>query len=267
MPFHLLAYNDSLTGVPAANEDVAAVADAEFSTRNSHYIFTEQYNLLAAYHGGATATEARFNAPSLNALARAQIWPPNVSATILADPNIFDLRDSPMPLPENEEIAIEASNAAAGAEQTHVFLWIAPPGWNMNVPRGLQKMVIAATGAVAGTANVWGTLGNLTFSENLRGGWYTIWGMQCFDAGTLAARLILSKPFIHQGRKFRPGIICQEARANKPWMAQMGGLGVFGKFHSFEPPQIEIMANATAASAQVIRLGVTWHGETEPSIG
>jgi hypothetical protein len=267
MPFHMLAYRAALAA-GAASADIAALADSEFTTRNSHFIFTEPYNLAALYYQAASATAARFNVSSLNALARAQIWPLNASATVPADPVIMDMRDMPMPLPENEEVAVEGSNSlACMTEQTTALLWIVPPNYNRNIPRGLQTMVIAATGAVAGVANVWSALGNLTFTENLRGGWYTLWGAQFFDAGTIAMRFIFARPFLHQGRKFRPGVISQEAVANKPLLAQMGGFGVLGKFHSFEPPQIEILANATAASAQVIRLGITWHGDSEPSIG
>lgn len=260
MGYHLLMYEEAL-GVAAADSDLDAVPDAEISNRNSHFILSEQFNLIAIYYMAASATRARLNVPTLNAIARHQIWPVDRSATVIADPSVPDLRDYPIALPLNEEIAVEGSNdLGAATENSTCFLFIAPPNWTRNLPRGLARVQVRATGAVAGVAQSWSLLGNLTFAENLRGGWYSIIGANCFDAGTLALRFVFPKPEIHQGRKLRPGIICQETIGNKPWPLNRGGLGVLGSFHSFEPPQIEIYANATAASTQEIRLDLVYHG-------
>jgi hypothetical protein len=44
----------------------------------------------------------------------------------------------------------------------------------------------------------------------------------------------------------------------------MGGLGEWGRFHSQEPPQIELFALATAASAQIIFLDLVYLGDAPP---
>lgn len=266
MPFHLLAYEEALAA-GAANSDLDAVPDSEFSQRNSHFIFTEMYNALAFYYQAASATLARLNVPSINAIGRHQIYPFFRSATIPSDWRVQDFRSYPMPLPENEELAIEGSNnLACGTENSTAFLWIAPPSWNMNLPRGLARLTVRATSSVAGVAQAWSSLGNLTFADNLRGGWYSIVGAALFDAGVLAARFVLAKPAIYGGRKFRPGVISMEALGNTPNPIGINGFGVLGRFHSFEPPQVEVYANATGASTQEWWLDLVWHGEVEPSL-
>lgn len=266
MPFHLLAYEEALAA-GAAFSDLDAVPDSEFSQRNNHFIFTENYNALAFYYQAASATRARLNVPSINAVARHQLYPFHRSATIPNDYRLQDFREYPFPLPENEELAVEGSNdLACGTENSTAFIWIAPPSWNMNLPRGLKRVTVGATSSVAGVAQSWSALGNLTFNENLRGGWYTIVGAACFDAGVLAARFVLAKPAIYNGRKFRPGVVAMEALGDRPNPYGLNMFGVLGRFHSFEPPQVEVYANASGASSQVWWLDLVWHGEVEPSV-
>jgi hypothetical protein len=264
MSYHLLAYEEALAA-GAALSDLDAVPDSEFTRRNDHFIFTEQYNALAFYYQAASATLARLNVPSINAVARHQIYPFFRSATIPTDWRFQDFRMMPMALPENEELAVEGSNnLGCGTENSTCFIWVAPPQWNMNLPRGIQRLTIRATASAAGTAQAWGSLANLTFSENLRGGWYSLVGAAFFDAGTLALRFVFAKPRIYNGRKFRPGVLSMEALGNTPNIHGLNAFGVIGKFHSFEPPQIEIFANATAASTQELWLDLVWHGDSEP---
>ncbi len=265
--FHLLAYNAAL-GVNAADTALAGVADPIFSRRgtNNNFIFTQRYRILGAFYHAASATRARLNSPTLNAIGRMQVWPVERSATIPDDPGWLDVRPYPVDIPQNEEVGVEGSNdLGAATEQSQMFLWVAPPSHDLNLPRGQQRLIVRATGAVAGVAQSWSGLGNIVFAENLRGGWYTLLGAQCFDAGTLALRFIFPAAQFGAGSNLRPGILCQEAIGNKPLPANMGGFGAMGRFHSFEPPQIEIFANATAASAQEIRLDLVYHGDGMPA--
>lgn len=265
--FALLAYEEAL-GVAAADTDLDRVPDAEFSSRNDHFIFSEQYMLLAAHYMAVSATRSRLNIPTLNGIGRHQLWPVERSATIADDPGWADYRESPILLPMNEELAVEGSNdLGAATENSTCFLWLSQPGWTRNLPRGIQRLTVRATGAVAGVAQAWSALGALTFAENLKGGWYSLLGAQLFDAGTLALRFVFDQPILAQGgRKMRPGVLCTEALGNKPLEANLGGFGVLGQFHTFSPPQIEIYANATAASTQEIRLDLAYHGDSRQSV-
>lgn len=260
--FHMLAAQGSINS--ATDVALAGVADSEFSRQGNNFVFSEQYNLLAAYGRGLTLTDIRLNVPSINQYARHHINSYNRSATNPANPVVHDYRDQPIELPVYEQVIVEAANTAAGADQNDVFLWIAPPSFNRNIPKGAQRLTLQATGAVAGVAQAWAGPGALTFAENIKSGWYSIVGMIPVDAGTLAVRLIFSKPFMNAGRKMRPGALTLEALANFPWWPQMGGFGEWGRFHSQEPPQIEIYANATGASTQVINLDCVYIGSSPP---
>lgn len=264
--FHLLAYNGALAAA-AANTQLSAVADSEFSRRGTtpSFVLSEEFALLWAAYLAASATDVRLDVPTLNAIFRHHVYPFNRSATVPSNPNVADMRDYPLTLPTYEELQVQGSNdLGSSTEQSQLFMAIAPTTFNKNLPRGERRMVARATGAVAGVAQSWSSPGNVTFDENLRNGWYSIVGTQLFDAGTLAFRWIFSKPMMHQGRKLRPGGLAMEAVANVPWVPQMGGLGEWGRFHSQEPPQLEIFANASAASAQILRVDMVYLGSGNP---
>lgn len=264
MGFHMLAYSASL-GAGAANTDVAAVADDNFTRRNSHYIFSERYKILAAFVNGVNASAGRLNVPTINAFARHHLWPVEIVATVPDWPGISDYRDYPIEIPTREELAIEGSNTDAGAQQFNALLWMGDDKWNRNLPRGQQRLTIRATGAVAGIAASWSTVGAITFAENLRGGYYTLAGAQCFDAGTLAVRFVFARNDPAGLKTMRPGILCTEAVGNSPLKENMGGFGALGAFDSDEPPQIQIFANATGASTQEMRLDLIYHGNSTPA--
>ena len=257
---HLLAYNASL-GVAAANADVAMVADQEFTARNNHLLTQDDFRLLAAAYLAASATGARISAPTLNGFARHHIWPIHRSATIPDDPRLQDMRMNPLRLPAGEEIAVEASNdLGAATERSTAFLWLAGPSWSTTIPTGIQRLTVRATYSITTTAYSWSALGALTFAENLRGGRYTIVGLNVFDANSLAVRLVFGRGNMVNGRRMRPGVLCQNAVSDRPNPVFMGGLGVYGEFLTIEPPQVEVYATNTAAHAGECRVDLIYSG-------
>lgn len=268
MGFHLLANNGSTT-TTTTNGALAGVADPEFTRQGAGntYRFSEDYQLIINFALGTTITDVRLNMPTINAIARHHVRPINAAGvTVPSNPQVQDLRDYPLRLPKYEDMIWEASQSATATINGTVLNWIAPLDFNKNLPRGERRIVLRATASAAGTANVWGALASLSFAENLRSGWYAIVGCQCFDAGSLAFRLNFAKPTIVNGRKLRPGGICEEAAGNIPLALQMGGLGEWGRFHSAEPPQIEVLSNATAASAQVLDMDCVYMGDSGPGL-
>lgn len=264
MGFQIVAYSASLAA-GAANLDVAAVPDDIFSRRNSHYIFSERYRILAAFVNGVSVTDARLNVPTVNAFGRHHIWPLEQSATIPDWPGIADYRDDPLSIPLREELAVEGSNNDIGAQQFNALLWLGDDKWNRNLPKGQQRLVVRATGAVAGVAASWSGVGAIAFAENLRGGYYSLVGAQCFCAGVLAIRFQFPRNDPAGAKALRPGILCTEAIANSPLRENKGGFGVLGTFDSDEPPQIQIFSNATGAKTQEIRLDLVYHGNNVPA--
>jgi hypothetical protein len=116
--FHLAAYTTAFAGA-ATLQDMTAAVDGAFTQRNGHLTFTSPMKLLAAHYTGALVTAAQLSVPSINAIAPHNIYPPNLAITELTNPNIQDLRDWPLQLPLEEEIAVQAT--ASGAEQENAF--------------------------------------------------------------------------------------------------------------------------------------------------
>lgn len=258
--FQVLAYNASL-GAAASNADVAAVSDPNFSTRNGHFILTEPYALLAAYYNALTVTTARLNVPTINGVGRHLIEPVSQSASIVSRQYIQDMRDYPLALPMNEEIALEGSNGAAGAEVSTGILFIGSQGWNRNLPRGILRLLIRATASPTGLLNNWSNDANITFSDNLKGGWYSVVGLRVQGAAVIAARLNFKNGNVVNGRKLLPGCPGQQAVGDFPNPLFMGGMGVYGSFHSFEPPAIAVFTSAAGAVTCEIRLDVIYQGD------
>lgn len=264
MSFHLLAYAKAAMTAGASFEQLSAIADPEFSNRGATpaLILSEDYDLIWSHVLATSFTDARLNVPTINAIGRHHFFPGSRAAVILTNPNVQDLREYPLALPKLEQIIAEASNnLGSSTEACTLFMAISPRNNRTNIPRGQRRLQLAFTGAVAGVAGAWSSLGNVTFAENLRTGYYSVVGCNIFDAGTLAFRLVFPRAEMVNGKRMRPGGLCMEAVSNVPWAPQMGGLGTWGRFHSFEPPQLEIYANATASSAQVGILDVVYEGE------
>lgn len=258
--FTVLAYFENL-GAAAADSDVNAVSDQEWTQRNNHFIFTDEVRLLGTFVHAASVTRARLNVPSLNAYARHQLWPIHRSATIPSDPRLGDYRNFPLRLPQNEELAVEGSNDAGAGEDFWSYFWLGTSNWNMQLPSALQRFTARATYAITSVDSAWSPLGNLTFAENLRGGMYAVLGMNVFDANAMLARLVFPRGNTYGGRRMRPGCLVQNAVGDTPNPMFMGGLGLWGTFHSFEPPQVEILANNAAAHTGEVRLDLAYLGE------
>jgi hypothetical protein len=260
MPFHLLNYG-VLGGVNDANVDMTAAVDTVFTARNNHYIFSEPYNIIALAALGANMTRVRSNIPTWNAIGRHMVHPVRRSATIPDLPAVQDLRDFPLSLPQNEEVAWEESNnLGAATERETLFIWLATQDWSRNITRGTQLIMLRATATITTIANTWSGLNAITMVDSIRGGWYTVVGSVVQAANTLAFRFFFPRSNYQGGRQLRPGSLAQDAIGNYFWDQQMGYLGAWGRFHSFELPQIEVYATAAASTAHEIRLLVAYEG-------
>lgn len=263
--FHLAAYSEE-AAIAAVNQDIAAAIDGEFTVRNEHLIFTEPINLIGIKAMGVGMSNPRFNVPTLNAIARPMIFPFDVSATVPSPQTLIDLRDYPMPMPMNEDIAIESSNTDAAAQQASFFLGLSPPGWNRNLPRGLARLTVRATAAVTDVAFAWSTEGNLTFIENLKGGWYSVVGCYVIEPDLQAFRIVFPNGNIYNQRRMRPGGIGIEALGDLPATLFNSDTGEWGRFHSFEPPRLQLFSGVAGASTQEVLLDLIFLGEAGPRV-
>lgn len=264
MPFHFMAYSSSL-GVAATNADLAGVPDTIFLQRNNHFIFTEDWQAIALVYLETSGLRVRTNIPKINAIQRHHIFPINRAIVAPSPPNVMDLRNEPFDFSQNEEIAWEATNnLGAATEQADVGMWVADPGWNMLFPNHIQRLTARATAAPTGVANAWSTDVGLTFPDQaLRGGVYAVVGCQHFATGVPFFRFVFPRMPLINKRQVRPGGLSVDSVNNVPWVPQMGGLGVWGLFHTFEPPTVQVLANAAGAVASELRMDMLYLGEDE----
>lgn len=261
MYFHTLAYSASLAAGP--NLDTAAVADEVVGVRNSHFILTNPMNMIAALPVGALLTRARFGNAALSQLGINHLWPLEVSATIPDLPQLIDYRDEPFALPQNEEITIESSNSAAGPTQSSAIMWWAAPEWNRNFPAYLDRLMVRATATVvAGTETTWTALANITFERDLLNGVYAVVGCWVVAANALAFRLRFPAQPSVGGKQFRPGGLVQDAANLQPHPMFNGGLGEWGRFHTFELPQVQVLADAAGGTYEM-RMALLYLGKDE----
>jgi hypothetical protein len=269
--FHTAAYHLTSGAAAQTNVDVPAVADPVLTQQQSHFIFTDDFRLGVALAASATLTEMRMNMPSMNAYARHQIWPiesSGVQPYVVTDlVQVADYRRNMIRLAQNEQMAFEGTNTAIVAEDFVVLVWLFTPDHQFTIPDGIQRLSIRAnlTANINAAAYAWTGPGVLNFEQQLRGGWYSIVGINALVANLIALRMIFPRAKQYDGRVLRPATLAQNAVTRRPNSIFDGGMGVYGKFHSFEPPQVEVLATAAGNMNPDIRLDIVYHGEAEPT--
>lgn len=258
--FELLAYSKA-SGGASADQDMVAAVDPDYSTRSSHYIFTEQYKMIAAAFLSATALRANLKVPTWNAISLFNIWPVMANATVPSPPSVMWLLDNPPPVPMNEEFQIQQTDNAS--ETGRAYIWIAPANWNANLPAGSMTICVRATVTFTTTTNAWGGPIALNFEQSLRGGVYSVIGAQVQCTAGDAFRLIFPRARMYNGRKMRPGWLCQSAIGDieEPRLLMTPfALGEWGRFHTFEPPQFEVFASTGGSRTMEVRLWLVYLG-------
>lgn len=254
--FHLLPYYASQTA-GASLADMNAIVDPSFSQRNNHFIFTEDYQIDAISAWGASLTRVQIVDATFTAINVPQIYPVNLAVSPPNNPIVQDMRQWPIGMPLNEEIAIQSSNnASIYADPEFVLMWISPKGMGKEVPMpqgpygnyGRVRALASITAAT--TLGAWSNDVALTLNQQLKGGTYCIAGAYVICANALAFRInFLRAPLYKGSRKLYPGGLCEAAYGNFPLMYGDQWMGPFGYFDTFELPQIALLGNATAGSA------------------
>lgn len=262
---HLLAYNLVDAAGTATLADSAAFADQSFSQRNGHYIFTEDYQLLTSLVMGAGATDGRLNMPSINAIGFHHLWGVTRGATVGSPVVIGDNRDAPILLPKYEEMSVQLSDNNGAATNIQALLVIGPPNWSLNLPTGLRRLTVKFTIAALATGLLsWAGLTPIVFESTLKGGWYSVVGVECEGTNLLAFQINFPRFPLVNNRKLLPGTWAINAIGNLPAYYQRDWLGWWGSFHTFEPPQIQAMSLAGGNIAVTGYMDLIFHGDTQP---
>lgn len=255
--FQILAYaaltnNGLLT-------DAVAIPDTSFSARGgsggaAHWIFTEPYNLMAIIGAGATLTQMQLFDATWNAVNIPQVYPVITAIVPPSNPNVMDLRHCPLPIPMNEEIALQISGGAGGAEPDYGLLFIQPPTGSTAdygvMPSSLTQPRIFAvvTATIVLTAGVWSPFANIVFTNPLKGGAYQMNGAFWVVPKALAYKTNFVKAPLYAGRKLFPGGLVENAYGNVPMRQGTMWLGPQGRFNNFELPQVSVLGTTTTGS-------------------
>lgn len=248
------AYGASINS--ATLVDQPFIVDGTFSTRNNHPITTVDFDLVAATAIGATIAANQIDSPSIDAWNPLQVYPVQVAAAAVQDnPNVMDLRRSPIKIPLDEEIQFKQANAAGGAERNFGLLWLrATAGGTTDYPvqpatRANPRFIAIGTHTTVVTQLLWSPFVNMAFTNPLRGGVYQLNALWTIVATGLAYRINFIRQPMYQGIKLFPGNLCEATFGNR--ILRYGGdwLGGLGRFSSLELPQISILGGTTAGSA------------------
>jgi hypothetical protein len=251
--FHLLTY--SLTTAAATTlGDLQAVSDPIFTQRNGHFTFTDPLKLLAAQASSAAPIEALIKSPTWNAQTLFNVDPLTAGVAQPNPPIVMFLNDYLPVIPQDEEVQVQMTDATATANTLTGGLWVATPDWSMNVPKGIGPLAVfparfSFTATLA--ANVWSGLGPIVFEQALRAGWYAVVGAKIYATAALYFRVQFPRSTLYNGRALRPGDCTSSAIGAQAWYTNLyvtSPFGVWGKFHTFELPQVEMYATAAAAS-------------------
>lgn len=248
MPFHLAAYFESINNV--TNEPVSALADQIIPITNNNFILPKPYDLVACMAGSATATRARINSGSIRQVNPTYIRPINLSLLPGTNPNVMMMFENPFRLQAHEEISIEASGAAGGAENFHALMWLAA-GWKL-APQG-RMYRMRFTHATTVTANVWSDV-VYTLETSLPAGTYAMVGSDYFGTTAWAHR------WVFDGQFERPGSIgVATAGLRVPYMLEHSLLSTWGEFKTYSLPRLQVACNAADTSGEgymnVIQIG------------
>lgn len=267
MAWHNVAYTVSQANV--ANGDATAATDPELTQRNSHYLLTERYRVLAVYAAGPTMTRANIIAPLWNQITKFNIWPVNRSANIPSPPQLDWWLLKPPPLPQNEEIQVQVTNTAGVADQNTVFLWLAPDNWTANLPAGRDPLPVfearLTMTTAALTANAWSGLGTPTFEQSLRSGTYAIVGAVFQATNLMMARFVFPRAPTYRNRKLRPGYLATNAIGDLELQVLPENKFVWGeagRFSTVELPQLEFWSNTAGAATLESRWWLVWINES-----
>lgn len=262
---HILAYSGASGGAVTDN-DTAAVVDPSFIPVNSHFIFTEQYRILSVIGLGANLSKVRLSSPTLDQFGQPNVLPLNHALNPPSPLNIADWRRVPFPLPENEEIKFLLSTSAA--EQDTGFLIIAPPDWTQDVqpPASVSgfrpcRILVRTSQSITLVANSWVSGNLLTFDQKPRGGWYRVNGAWAAGTNLQAFRLNFPRYVPVNGRKLFPGAIGMASDNDFHWPRIEQEWGTWGRFHTFEPPSVDVFGSAAGAQTIRLYLDISYDGD------
>lgn len=180
----------------------------------------------------------------------------NSGAKPRSPPNFNDFRQAPIPTEVGENIEVQTVNNPAAAANQYAVLIMSDGKISPVDPAG-GVWVRATAAATAKTASVWNSRA-LTFDNPLRVGYYDV--LHYFHV-TSAGNSIASR-MAFDGQVNKPGFLSQNAVTDLPHqsMRTPGQWGVIGRFHSNNPPNLEVLPDAADNILDDVRMYVRFAG-------
>lgn len=234
---HLAAFASTLAA-QAGYQVVNAVVDPLLPTTATEFQIFEDYQICAAYAGGAANVRTRLTSASLALRGPPQVVP--FEGTLLAPktPNFMEISSNPIQLRigENLHCDMESNSATLAA----CLVWLIRSNHDFSVPFHDLRW-IRFTSTITSVAGKWAS-GPITLEDNLEGGDYAVFGMQVFFATLIAARLIFPS------QVQRPGCLGQATAVSRSAPFFWGGAGLWGVFNFLALPQLEVLDTSAAAN-------------------
>lgn len=247
--WHLALFAGAKTD-STANQAIPIVADPALTPLTaSAYLIPAPYEVFGAWAANDTITRARIVTESMRTLGLPEIYPLNVVAEPTLPLSIDWRLQDPIKLATNDSLSVECSNGASTADFAWAGLYLrtgfAP------VPTG-PRTTLSGTSTQTLVANAM-TLGGITFDQTPPVGTYEVVGLKVVCADAWAARLVFPA-----GQQLRPGVMTGETVAGFDYMQmeRHGKLGAWGRFHSVNLPQLEILGHTAGAETARVYIDV-----------
>lgn len=239
--FHLAAYSQSQDqgGVLLP---VAPVIDQSLRIQGNDIIVPDTMNQLfgAGAMIGTTGERAQLISPSLRTTQPYDIRPVDLLLIPTGYNPMYLHESSPLTLDVNEGLDCNVLANPAAAEQQTVLVWL---GDGKLSPKNGYIIKTRFTITVAQLAGAWNNT-TITFPDALPVGNYSCVGAALIAAGAVAFR------FVPVGGKWRPGAPCSQTISDKQdEKFRNGALGEWFQFSQIQPPSVDIIGSAAAASA------------------
>lgn len=239
--FHLAAFEGSIAAT--ADTDLTAVTDNCLLIQNSHFVPQQDMQVLFAYATAVTLLRAKLVTPTLRQFSPPFIRPIDNAISPTSRTPIADYRNYPLNLKALEEIAVQATDSAAGPNACTAMIGL-QTGPMQTAPQG-QIITMRGTGTTVQTALAWSQAA-ITWADTLPAGSYACVGLSGFAATGVAMRLIFD------GQFWRPGAIIGATGVIIPNPIFLkGGLGVLGMFTANRMPNIEVFSTSADDAQEV----------------
>lgn len=249
-----IAYTASYTATQT-DVDVPILTDPTLTIDSgNHPLLPVPLWVAWSYAMGTTIQRVRISTPRLKPIARPLIRPVEQAANPSSRPQFMENFRHPIKLRAIEPVSVLLTNSSptTSGEQDYVILTLSD--LQFNVPQGdMYTLRLTLNTTYTQTANAWSPSGALTLDDTIEVGQYSIIGMEGWGTGGVCGRLIFPGPALAgMQSQVRPGVLQPTAQGSEHnRYMRYGRLGEYGRFNSYAPPQLDVLATGTTRQTEL----------------